>query len=156
MSSDPLIQGLREKYSLGELQPAARPPLVPVPDPPSGSTGSTGLEEAGELDRALQAARAWFQRFINLPDPRAYDLLALWAGQTWAIEQLGTTPRLLLDSPVPEAGKTKLLDHLDRLCLKPLRIGQGATAPSSPTASRRDRELFSWTKWTGPSTRKTH
>ena len=132
MSSDPIIQELREKYSLGEFEPTARPPLVAVPDPPSGSsgsTGSTGLEEALELDRALKRLAEWFRRFINLPDPRAYDLLALWAGHTWAIEKLGTTPRLLLHSLVPEAGKTTLLDHLDRLCLKPLKIGQGATAP---------------------------
>ena len=74
MSSDPLIQELREKYSLGEFEPTARPPLVAVPDPPSGSsgsTGSTGLEEALELDRALKALAEWFRRFINLPDPRA-------------------------------------------------------------------------------------
>jgi hypothetical protein len=79
------------------------------------------------LDRALQALAEWFQRFINLPDPRAYDLLALWAAHTWAIEHLGTTPRLLLTSLVPEAGKTTLLDHLERLCLNPTKIGQGAT-----------------------------
>ena len=127
MSSDPLIQGLREKYSLGEFEPASRPPLVAVPAPPSGSSGSTGSEEAGELDRALQALAEWFRRFINLPDPRAYNLLALWAAQTWAIEQLGTTPRLLLDSPVPESGKTTLLDHLERLCRRPLKIGSAVT-----------------------------
>jgi hypothetical protein len=38
-----------------------------------------------------------------------------------------TTPRLLLDSPVPESGKTTLLDHLERLCREPLKIGSAAS-----------------------------
>lgn len=132
MNRDPRILTLREKYGLAEFKPSSRPPLLAVPPITTGSTGSsgsTGLEEANELGRALQALAEWFRRFINLPDPRAYDLLALWAAHTHAIEKLGTTPRLLLDSPVPESGKTTLLDHLDRLCIDPLKIGQGATPP---------------------------
>ncbi len=33
-----------------------------------------------------------------------------------------TTPRLVLDSPVPGSGKTTVLEHFERLCLKPVQV----------------------------------
>jgi hypothetical protein len=91
------------------------------------STGCAGQEKEQELARVLQALADWFRRFVYLPDAKGYDLVALWVAHTWAIENLATTPRLLLDSPVPESGKTTLLDHLDRLCREPLKIGSAAS-----------------------------
>jgi hypothetical protein len=94
---------------------------------PAGSSGSAGLEKTEELARVLQALADWFRRFVYLPDQSGYDLLALWVAHTWAIEWLWTTPRLLLESPVPESGKTTLLDHMDKLCRDPLKIGSAAS-----------------------------
>ena len=111
----------RERHG---LTASAAPQLVAVPSGPSGSAGS---EKAEELARVLQALADWFRRFVYLPDQSGYDLLALWVAHTWAIAKLGTTPRLLLDSPVPESGKTTLLDHLERLCLHPLKIGSAVS-----------------------------
>jgi hypothetical protein len=114
----------REKHG---LTASANPQLVAIPSGPSGSSGSAGSEKAEELARVLQALADWFPRFVFLPNAKSYDLLALWVAHTWAIEYLGTTPRLLLDSPVPESGKTTLLDHLDRLCRNPLKIGSAVS-----------------------------
>lgn len=117
----------REKYP---LPASATPQLVMVPSGSSGSSGPSapsGSEKAQELARVLQALADWFRRFVYLPDQSGYDLLALWVAHTWAIAKLGTTPRLLLDSPVPESGKTTLLDHLERLCLHPLKIGSAVS-----------------------------
>ena len=109
-----------EKY---QLTASAKPELTAIPSGPSGLSGSAGSDKAEELGRVLQALADWFRRFVYLPDPKGYDLLALYVAHTWAIDYLSTTPRLLLDSPVPESGKTTLLDHLERLCLNPLKIG---------------------------------
>jgi len=114
----------REKHG---LTASATPHLVAVPSGSSGLSGSTGSEKAEELARVLQALADWFRRFVFLPDQTGYYLLALWVAHTWAIEHLGTTPRLLLDSPVPESGKTTLLDHFDRLCRHPLKIGSAVS-----------------------------
>jgi hypothetical protein len=81
----------REKHG---LTPSAPSQLVAVPSGPSGLSGS---QKAEELARVLQALADWFRRFVYLPDQSGYDLLALWVAHTWAIERLGTTPRLLLD-----------------------------------------------------------
>jgi hypothetical protein len=114
----------RERHG---LTASAAPQLVAVPSGPSGPSGSAGSEKAEELARVLQALADWFRRFVYLPDQSGYDLLALWVAHTWAIAKLGTTPRLLLDSPVQESGKTTLLDHLERLCLQPLKIGSAVS-----------------------------
>ena len=39
------------------------------------------------------------------------------AAHTHLAEAIYTTPRLLLDSPVPGSGKTTVLEHLERLCV---------------------------------------
>lgn len=114
----------RERHG---LTASAAPQPVAVPSGPSGSSGSADSKEAEELARVLQALADWFRRFVFLPDQSGYDLLALWVAHTWAIEKLSTTPRLLLDSPVQESGKTTLLDHLDRLCRNPLKIGSAVS-----------------------------
>ena len=94
---------------------------------PAGSAGLAGLAEREELARVLQALATWFERFVYLPKENGYHLLALWTAHTWAIDQLATTPRLLLDSPVPESGKTTLLDHLEKLCRQPMKIGSAVS-----------------------------
>ena len=43
------------------------------------------------------------------------DLLALWAVHTHLVMETYTTPRLLIDSPVEESGKTTVLEHLERV-----------------------------------------
>ncbi|PTU57012.1 hypothetical protein DBB34_06570 [Sphaerisporangium cinnabarinum] len=67
------------------------------------------------------------------------DLLILWAAHTHLCEQTYTTPRLVLDSPVPGSGKTTALEHLQRLCLRPIQ----AASLSSPAMLSRllDKEL---------------
>jgi hypothetical protein len=114
----------REKYS---LPASATPQPAAVPSGPSDSSGSAGSEKAEELARVLQALADWFRRFVYMPNDLHYGLHALWVAHTWVIDKLGTTPRLLLDSPVPESGKTTDLDHLERLCRNPLKIGSAAT-----------------------------
>ncbi len=50
------------------------------------------------------------------------DLLTLWAAHTYLVMETYTTPRLVIDSPVPASGKTTVLEHLERLCLNPVQM----------------------------------
>jgi len=50
------------------------------------------------------------------------DLLVLWAAHSHLVFETYTTPRLILDSPVPGSGKTTALEHLERLCLHPVQM----------------------------------
>lgn len=85
-----------------------------------GSAGSAG--SVGSLDRTLQDTRDWFKRFIYAVNESDLEILALWVAHTWICEDTYTTPRLLIDSPVPGSGKTTLLEHLGKLCRNPVQI----------------------------------
>lgn len=85
-----------------------------------GFDGSDGLD--GSTDRVLNSVRAWFARFVRTMDEHDLDLLALWSAHTHLADDLYTTPRLVLDSPVPGSGKTTVLEHLSRLCLRPMQM----------------------------------
>ena len=76
----------------------------------------------------LDAVREWLARYLLTVNDSDLDLLALWAAHTHVVNETYTTPRLLLDSPVPGSGKTTALEHLSRLCVKPVQMA----AVSSP------------------------
>lgn len=76
----------------------------------------------------LEEVHDWLARFIVAVNDSDIDLLALWAVSTHLAVECYTTPRLLIDSPVPEAGKTTCLDHLYRLSARPVQ----AASLSSP------------------------
>lgn len=95
-------------------------PVQPVqPDQPVSSRGSTHTGK-----RALNNVRAWFGRYVSTVQDSDLDLLTLWAAHTHLCVETYTTPRLLLDSPVPGSGKTTTLEHLERLCLSPVQMAQ--------------------------------
>jgi hypothetical protein len=70
----------------------------------------------------LDAAREWLGRYLRTVNDSDLDLLALWAAHTHVVEEVYTTPRLLIDSPVPGSGKTTALEHLYRLCVAPVQM----------------------------------
>lgn len=72
----------------------------------------------------LDAVSDWFRRFVCVVNDADWDLLALWAVHTHLINEVRTTPRLLIDSPVPGSGKTTCLEHLQRLAVAPVQIAQ--------------------------------
>jgi len=92
----------------------------------TGSAGSDGL--AGSLEGGtatgyvLDEVREWLGRFVCTTGDADLDLLTLWAAHTHLCMETYTTPRLILDSPVPGSGKTTVLEHLERLCLSPVQM----------------------------------
>lgn len=77
---------------------------------------SEGTREDGKA--LLDEVRGWLARHITVIDASDLDVLTLWAAHTHLSTALHSTPRLQLDSPVPESGKTTVLEHLERLCFR--------------------------------------
>jgi hypothetical protein len=113
------------------------PPAVVDEAAPSsglaGSAGSSGLSEGSrrtgaepdgplETGQLLGEVRRWLARFIITMHAADLDVLTLWAAHTHVCFETYTTPRLLLDSPVPGSGKTTVLEHLERLCHRPVQM----------------------------------
>jgi hypothetical protein len=104
---------------------AMSPELGPdAPDGPDGPVSFRGWEQAGPdtSGSPLEDVRAWFVRFVSTVHDSDLDLLSLWAAHTHLVMETYTTPRLLIDSPVPGSGKTTTLEHLDRLCVAPVQM----------------------------------
>jgi hypothetical protein len=81
------------------------------------------IDGAKLLDRIV----AWFRRFVAVSNADDLYILAVWAVHTHLVEELYTTPRLLIDSIMEGSGKTTVIDHLSRLCVHPI---QAATISS--------------------------
>lgn len=89
----------------------------------AGSAGSSGSPETGTgTGSVLDEVRTWLGRFICTVDDYDLDLLTLWAAATHLCIETYTSPRLIIDSPVPGSGKTTCLEHLERLCISPVQM----------------------------------
>lgn len=102
----------------------------------SGSSGShiTGGPTSGQTRTVVEGAidvpvdglklaedlLKWLRRYIVTMDERDLLLLVAWILHTHLADEVYTTPRLIIDSPVPASGKTTLLEHLSRLCFNPI------------------------------------
>ncbi|MGV0778734.1 DUF3631 domain-containing protein [Mycolicibacterium elephantis] len=84
-------------------------------------------------DEVLDELEKWYCRFIKVTFEGDLALLALWTVHTHLAPELYTTPRLQLDSTMPESGKTTVLDHFARLCRRPVQI---ASPPSQALIPR--------------------
>jgi hypothetical protein len=91
-----------------------------------GSDGSAS--SVGSMGQLLDMTRTWFARFIYVVNETDLDVITLWTVHTWLCEETYTTPRLLIDSPVPGSGKTTLLEHLGKLSRKPIQMASISSA----------------------------
>ncbi len=76
----------------------------------------------GSLEHLIDEVRNWYQRFVFVTDESDLDIIALWTIHTWLCNETYTSPRLLIDSPVPGSGKTTLLEHIGRLAFSPVQM----------------------------------
>lgn len=90
-------------------------------------------------DELLTRVRNWLGTYISTVSDSDLDLLALWAVHTHLVIETYTTPRLQIDSPVHGSGKTTVIEHLERLCLRSIQM---ATISSSAMLARMlDKEI---------------
>jgi hypothetical protein len=73
-------------------------------------------------DKLLQEIRQWWATYIATVTEADLDLLSLFAAHTHLAVETYTTPRLQIDSPVPESGKTTVLEHFQRLCYRSVQM----------------------------------
>ncbi|CAN5388654.1 DUF3631 domain-containing protein [soil metagenome] len=64
----------------------------------------------------LDDVKRFAGRFLALPTEHHLVVLVLWIVHTWALSAFYVTPRLVLDSPEPGSGKTRVLEVLALLC----------------------------------------
>lgn len=82
----------------------------------------TAPSPAASFADVLNLVHQHFTTYVMTCSPGDLDILTLWAAHTHLCEQTYTSPRLLLDSPVPGSGKTTVLEHLERLCFNPVQM----------------------------------
>lgn len=63
---------------------------------------------------------AFFRRFLILPSDNDFVALVLWAAHTHVVEAFESTPRLLVTSPEPGSGKTRVIELLATMCPRSL------------------------------------
>ena len=94
-----------------------------------GGRGSKKAEPARPIPSAtllcdgsqlLNMVEKFFRRHLILPDEHAMVALVLWAGHSHAVETSESTPRLLVTSPEPGSGKTRVIELLNTVCPRAL------------------------------------
>lgn len=86
------------------------------------------LDVVEDGERLFDEVREWLARHVHVNDEHDHDVLTVWAVHTHLSESLLTSPRLQVDSAVPESGKTTVLEHLQRLTFNAVQ----ASSISSP------------------------
>lgn len=115
--------------AMTELHPAAagdRQAVAPSPastscpaSAPCPAPGPAG--EPAPLALLLNQTRTFIRRYVVLTDAQA-TAVALWTAHTWVIEAADVTIYLAITSPEKRAGKTRLLETLEMLVPRPLRV----------------------------------
>ena len=109
----------------GEPESPESPEYPASPGSPKDSGTSDG---GGSGTQILDDLVKWLSTYICVTRDADLIVLALWIIHTYLVYELGTTPRLLIDSSQPGSGKTTVLDHCSRLCFNPIQ----AASLSSP------------------------
>jgi hypothetical protein len=79
-------------------------------------------------DALLEEVARHFGRFIKVINDDDLALLSLWAVHTHLVKETYSSPRLQLDSPTPECGKTTCMEHLRELSSNAVLISVTPTA----------------------------
>ena len=103
------------KTDVGPFLNAQEPQESPADE---GGAEDPGNREGPPVDGAelLDDLERFAGRFLALPTIHHLVVLCLWVVHTWAVSAFYVTPRLVLDSPEPGSGKTRVLEVLALLC----------------------------------------
>lgn len=147
------LQAITDRASARGVHSITKQPPAQSPAPPAASPSAVAVRPAGtvvatrdrrEIDGAavLDRTARYVARFAVLP-PGADDIIALWAAHTHVRDAGGrlgfrATPRLLLMSSEPGAGKSRVLEMLGRLC--PYTYGLDTEPTAAGLAHTLDKE----------------
>ncbi|MBB5807047.1 hypothetical protein F4560_006815 [Saccharothrix ecbatanensis] len=76
----------------------------------------------------LDQVRDFVARFSAFPHEHCAPMLALWYAHTWVADAFYITPRLILSSPEPGSGKTRVLEIAQHLTREPEMTAGGSAA----------------------------
>jgi hypothetical protein len=76
----------------------------------------------------LDQVRDFVARFSAFPSEHCAPMLALWYAHTWVADAFYITPRLILSSPEPGSGKTRVLEIAQHLTKAPEMTAGGSAA----------------------------
>ncbi len=76
----------------------------------------------------LDQVHDFVTRFSVFPHEHCAPMLALWYAHTWAADAFYITPRLILSSPEPGSGKTRVLEIAQHLTRQPEMTAGGSAA----------------------------
>ena len=76
--------------------------------------------KAADGAELLDLAHAYQGRYMVFPSPEAADAVVLYAAATHAVDRLHQASRLVIKSPLPRCGKSRLLEVLRPLIHRPL------------------------------------
>jgi hypothetical protein len=76
----------------------------------------------------LNQVRDFVARFSAFPSEHCAPMLALWYAHTWVADAFYITPRLILSSPEPGSGKTRVLEVAQHLTKAPEMTAGGSAA----------------------------
>jgi hypothetical protein len=85
------------------------------------TSGHSAASSTGPITNGaevLDDIAAFIKRFVAFPTEHALIAVVLWAAHTW-VTTWYVTPRLILDSAEPGSGKTRVLEILALLVLRP-------------------------------------
>ncbi len=94
------------------------PAAIPFEGEPISFTRIAATGERTDTAALLDDVLAFVKRYIVLPEEHHYVAVALWILHTWGINAFDMTPRLALESPEPQSGKTLVLEVLNVLLNK--------------------------------------
>jgi hypothetical protein len=103
-------------------EPPADDPYTDVPPPtesdwpPIDSQPTEAAPLVVDGVELLRHVEHFAGRFLAFPTRHHLVVLCLWIVHTWAVSAFYVTPRLVLDSPEPGSGKTRVLEVLALLC----------------------------------------
>jgi hypothetical protein len=76
----------------------------------------------------LDQVRDFVARFSAFPSEHCAPMLALWYAHTWVADAFYVTPRLILSSPEPGSGKTRVLEIAQHFTRAPEMTAGGSAA----------------------------
>jgi hypothetical protein len=88
--------------------------------PYASGVGLEPMVDVGDGAQLLDDVREFLARFVAFPSDDALAATTLWAAHTHALEAFECTPRIAFLSPEPGSGKTRALEILELLVVRPL------------------------------------
>ncbi len=118
--------------------------IVALPVAADIADGSFVAQSLARLDLAdyLDRVEAFLVRYVAFPSEHEAAAIALWVAHAHLVDQFETSPILAITSAEMRSGKTRVLDCLERLVPRPLRMVTPSEAVIYTALAERPRQTL--------------